>query len=58
MCVSRDAIRWNGSGSAAGVIAVLFFMTMLLNLSLYLNFLIFIGDFVVHCISKGSNLLS
>ena len=47
MCVSRGAIRWNGSGSADGVIAVLFFMTMLLNLSLYSNFLIFSGDLFI-----------
>ena len=52
MCVSRDAIRWNGSGSTDGVIAVLFFMTVLLNLSLYSN-LIFIGDLLFIGFQRG-----
>ena len=52
MCVSRDAIHWNGSGSTDGVIAVLFFMTVLLNLSLYSN-LIFIGDLLFIGFQRG-----
>lgn len=53
MCVSSDAIRWKGSGSADGVNAVLFLMTMLLNLLLYSNFLIFTGDLLVIAFRGG-----
>ena len=53
MCVSRDGIHWNSSGSADGVIAVFFFMTMLLNLSLYSNFFIFIGDLLFITFRRG-----